>query len=591
LTLPKSALTAEDWSQREAYPEALEEQFGDFSALLTQLKADVDAGTIQAREACQKAKDSMCDRINAAVDATIGFGRPRRHPSNRVPFVRTRAVKDAVKDRDLAAATLLDINTTDPLNTDAIATAQAQVKEAQASLKAAVDEARQGYTNRLIAEVDSCRRGNDGKGMWKALKALGGSQEGKRTGPAALRNPDGPGLVTDAQGICDILANHYEKVSSTSTHYQNADFDAEHRAAIEAQVKEYLEQTSFADEGPTGFTQPIVAEEVKTQCHKLNNNKAPSPLDNINNELLKYGGDALAGHLASLFQMQFEFEVKAKTCGVITPIYKRADPIESQNYRPITLGSAIDKLYNLVLNARIMTYLEDNDKLHDGQQGFRPGRSSIDNIYMLKTCLDARCQQKLDTYLLFVDIEKAYDTVWRAGLLYHLWQKGITGKMFRVLADMVDSTPAMVMYNGAFSRVMQPDMGWEQGDTLATTMFNVFIDSVLQQVWEEHEGIPVPVHDGSAAAKLTALLYADDLAGVTATPEAMQRLADCTRAALTKWQLRASVNPTDTSKTAVMKVLGGCASARRSAAARPEAPAQTYTWGDTLSLKSPAIST
>ena len=205
LTLPKSALTAEDWSQREAYPEALEEQFGDFSALLTQLKADVDAGTIQAREACQKAKDSMCDRINAAVDATIGFGRPRRHPSNRVPFVRTRAVKDAVKDRDLAAATLLDINTTDPLNTDAIATAQAQVKEAQASLKAAVDEARQGYTNRLIAEVDSCRRGNDGKGMWKALKALGGSQEGKRTGPAALRNPDGPGLVTDAQGTAFSL--------------------------------------------------------------------------------------------------------------------------------------------------------------------------------------------------------------------------------------------------------------------------------------------------------------------------------------------------------------------------------------------------
>jgi hypothetical protein len=150
-------------------------------------------------------------------------------------------------------------------------------------------------------------------------------------------------------------------------------------------------------------------------------------LDSIHNELLKYGGDAMAG-LANFFQMQFEFEVKAKTCGVIVPVYKRADPVEGKNYRPITLGSAIDKLYNLVINARIMTFLEDNDKLHDGQQGFRPGRSAVDNIYMLKTCLDARCQQKLYTYILFVDIEKAYDTVWRAGLLWHLWQKGITGK-------------------------------------------------------------------------------------------------------------------------------------------------------------------
>jgi hypothetical protein len=298
---------------------------------------------------------------------------------------------------------------------------------------------------------------------------------------------------------------------------------------------------------------------------------------NVQQHLCKCG--IFASHLASFFQMQFEFDVKAKTCGVVTPIYKKADPIEPKNYRPITLGSAIDKLYNLVLNARIMTFLEDNDKLHDGQQGFRPGRSSIDNIYMLKTCLDARCQQKLDTYLLFVDIEKAYDTVWRAGLLWHLWQKGITGKMFRVLADMVDNTPAMVMYNGAFSRVMHPDMGWEQGDTLATTMFNVFIDSVLHQVWEEHEGIPVPVRPGEAAAKLTALLYADDLAGVTTTPEAMQRLVDSTRVALTKWQLRASVNPTDTSKTAIMKVLGGSVSARRSAATR-HAPTHTYNWGD-----------
>ena len=62
------------------------------------------------------------------------------------------------------------------------------------------------------------------------------------------------------------------------------------------------------------------------QSCNLNNNKAPSPLDNIYNELLKYGGSALAGHLASFFRMQFELETKAKTCGVITPIYKKANP-------------------------------------------------------------------------------------------------------------------------------------------------------------------------------------------------------------------------------------------------------------------------
>jgi hypothetical protein len=44
--------------------------------------------------------------------------------------------------------------------------------------------------------------------------------------------------------------------------------------------------------------------------------------------------------------------------------------------------------------------------------------------------------------------------------------------MFRVLAQLLDDTPCKVMHNGAFSRTMHPNMGWEQGDTLATTMFN-----------------------------------------------------------------------------------------------------------------------
>jgi hypothetical protein len=234
----------------------------------------------------------------------------------------------------------------------------------------------------------------------------------------------------------------------------------------------------------------------------------------------------------------------------------------------------------MVLNTRIMTHLEDTQQLHDGQQGFRPGRSAVDNIYMLKTCLDARCQQKLDTYLLFVDIEKAYDTVWRDGLLWHLWNKGIHGKMFRVLAQMLDDTRACVMHNGCFSREMHPDMGWEQGDTLATTMFNVFIDSVLHQVWQEHEGIPIPACAHAPDTKLTALLYADDLVGATATQEAMQRLIESTRKALNKWQLRASVNPTDMSKTAVMKVLGGPKSVRQSIARRNAPSTDIYYWGD-----------
>jgi hypothetical protein len=77
-----------------------------------------------------------------------------------------------VQTRDTAASDLHQIVFADPLNTDAITAAQTQVKTAQASLTQAVAEARQQHTNRLLATVESCRKGNDGKGMWKALKTL-----------------------------------------------------------------------------------------------------------------------------------------------------------------------------------------------------------------------------------------------------------------------------------------------------------------------------------------------------------------------------------------------------------------------------------
>jgi hypothetical protein len=580
LTLPTTAITEQDKAEREAYPKAIEENFADFGDLLTRLQEQAEQGTLSAHDACEQAKKEACNRIFAAVDATIGFKRPRRHPCNRNHPVHTAEVKTAVQRRDDAASTLAHIGTQPETDQAALQTARQALKSAQQALKATVGIARQARINRLISSVYSCRIGNDGKGMWAALKALAGNKREGHAGPQALKHPSGSGLVTSDQDICTTLANHYEKVSSSSAHYQASEFDQTHRAHIEAQVNNYRQNMSYEDEGPAGLSDAITPTEVHLQCSMLSNNKAPSPLDNVNNELLKYGGDALYTAMAGFFNMQFALETKAKTCGVITPIYKKDDPTEPKNYRPITLGSAIDKLYNLVLNARIMDYLEQNGRLHDAQQGFRPGRSAVDNIFMLRTCLDARMQQKLDTYLLFVDIDKAYDTVWRAGLLWHIWQKGIRGKMFRVLAQMLDHTPSTVLHNGAFSELIEPDMGWEQGDTLATTMFNIYIDSVLQHVWQVHPGVSIPTNT-EEHAKLVALMYADDLVGLADSANNLQSLANETRTALTKWQLKASVSPVDTSKTAVMVIKGGPRSARIHASRYGSGSTHNFTWGST----------
>ena len=77
-------------------------------------------------------------------------------------------------------------------------------------------------------------------------------------------------------------------------------------------------------------------------------------------------------------------------------------------------------------------------------------------------------------------------------------------------------------------------------------------------------------------------MYANDMVGLTDSQESMQSLIDATRTIIMKWRLKASVKPTDGSKTAVMVVRGGSAAARKRAARQGPAPTNNLNWGHTI---------
>jgi hypothetical protein len=538
------------------------------------LHHQVDSGTTTASVAVAEAKRLLCERIHTAVHNSIGYKGAAQCNGTKQPPVYTKEVRMAVRTKQVAAQAAANATP------DTMQEAQAALSAASMNVKSAVKHARQQLHDRRVNAVYECRSRHDGKGMWSALKKLGNDKP-RTTGPTALQGTDGS-LVMGHQQVVDLLAKQFATATNSERFAQDASFDNGHKHHIEACVDTLRTHTSYREAGEECLSDPVQEWEVQGQCKRLHNWKSPNPKENINNELIKYGGTAMGLALTAFFDMQFQLETKAQTPGVIKALHKKDDPTLASNYRPITLGSTLDKLYNSVLNARICRYLEDNAMLHEAQQGFRPGRSAVDSIFMLTQCLSARMRAKLDTYILFLDIEKAYDSVWRAGLLWHVWNKGIKGKMFRVLAGMIDSPTSIVLHNGTYSAPFHPDMGWEQGDTLATTMFNIHVDAVLQEVWQHHEGVPLPNAQGLPPGKLTALMYADDLAGTATSPDALQRLIDSIKAALTKWRLKASVKPTDGSKTAVMVVRGGSKAARQRAARAGAAQHGTWKWGDTI---------
>ena len=120
---------------------------------------------------------------------------------------------------------------------------------------------------------------------------------------------------------------------------------------------------------------------------------------------------------------------------MIVSLFKKGDREDPGNYRGITLLNLVGKLFNKVLNYRLLQWLEEHNKLSESQAGFRFGRSCVDNIFILIEVIQGRLQESKKTFSFFLDIKKAYDTVWRDRLWYSMREMGIQGKLWRVIRN------------------------------------------------------------------------------------------------------------------------------------------------------------
>ena len=114
------------------------------------------------------------------------------------------------------------------------------------------------------------------------------------------------------------------------------------------------------------------------------------------------------------------------------------------------------------------------------QGGFRVGRSTSEQIFILKETILGRKRGRKSTFCCFLDIRKAYDTVFREGLWESLLVKQIGGKMWRVIKNMYSEVASCVRLGEERTDWFRLEVGLRQGCIL----FSVFIDRLAEEVKE-----------------------------------------------------------------------------------------------------------
>ena len=165
------------------------------------------------------------------------------------------------------------------------------------------------------------------------------------------------------------------------------------------------------------------------------------------------------------------------------PILKRGkNKSKAASYRPISLTSSCCKLMERIVNKRMHLYLESENILGHEQAGFRQYKSTEDQTTHLSQVIEDSFQSKKVTLAVFVDLQRAFDKVWKDGLLVKLQRFGVNGRMYKWTNSYLKNRRARVMVDGKLGKKILLKQGVPQGGVLPPTLFILFMNDIVSEM-------------------------------------------------------------------------------------------------------------
>ena len=274
--------------------------------------------------------------------------------------------------------------------------------------------------------------------------------------------------------IADALASTFAKKSSSENYSEQFQRN---------KAKEEKKKLSFKSNNTEHYNKLFTLKELKTALEKAHDSCPGS--DKVHYQFLKHLPFTSISILLDIFNdvwQSGDFPSSWKEALVI-PIPKPGkDSSDPNNYRPIALTSCFCKTLERMVNTRLVWFLERNNLIVDVQSGFRRQRRTVYHLVRFETFIREAFINKQHVVSVFFDLESAYDTTWKYGILRDLHDFGLRGRIPIFIAAFLNERLFRVRVGNTLSDARVQEMGVPQGCILSVTLFSIKINSIVKAI-------------------------------------------------------------------------------------------------------------